>query len=131
LTGSHRSASIVYPMLRIRAAQVDVLTEATFERSVAEHLRRFFPDRCAALGDSGLLGFVREGLAKARRIGFSQPAHAGQFVTLMLVLGRDFDVDPLHPWAGAILRDPALAHPGTRISALCNEASRRFDGGAP
>lgn len=115
-------------MLLIRDAQVEALAEATFERSVAEHLRQHFPDRCADLGAGGALAFAREAIAKARRCDLSHPANLVQFACLMLVLGHDFDVDPRLPWAGRILRDPSIPHLGTRMSLLCDEASRRLDG---
>lgn len=117
-------------MLVIRAAQLDALTEALLERRIAEHLREIFADRAAALGD-GLPAFVREGIAKARRYGLEHPAHVCQLVDMMLVFGRDLDTDPRLPWAGAILRDPEIDHPGTRMLLLCEEAERATGGGAP
>lgn len=115
-------------MLVIRDEQMDVLARVVFERRVADHVREFFPDRSADLGDDGVVAHVRAGIAKAESYGLSHPAHVGQMVDLMLLFGRDFDTDPRWPWAGSILRDPAIDHPGTRMKRLCDAAGRALEG---
>jgi hypothetical protein len=114
--------------LTVRAAQIDALSAAHLERQIAEHLRGFASARCEELGD-GLGDFVRGGIAKARRLGFEAAGHVAQFVALMALFGPDFDTDPRLPWAGEILRDPEIEHPGTRMVLLVEEIERM--GGAP
>lgn len=115
-------------MLVIRTAQLDALAEGTLERRIVDHLREHFPRKCEGL--DSVTAFVREGIAKARSYGFTYAPHLCQFVDLLMMFGRDLDTDPRHAWAGDVLRDPEIDHPGTRMILLVEEAERLYLGGA-
>jgi hypothetical protein len=73
------------------------------------HLRTFSPGDADLLGETGMRRVVRLAIERARAYGVTNPAMLRLYVELMFMFGSFFDTDPLHPWAGEILRDPALA----------------------
>lgn len=96
-------------MLKIRAEQVSALDQAiarSFEDDMARHLRRFVPPLAEVVGESGLRRAIRWGIERAERHGFTYRGPVRLYIELMALLGGQFDIDPLLPWAGEILRDP-------------------------
>jgi hypothetical protein len=111
------------PVMMIRDAQLRVLGQSTvggFSAKLADHLRRFFPGRCDALGDA-LPGFIDHGLERARHHGLTSERDVCKYVGLMCVLGRDFDTAPGMEWARELL---ALGHaePAFRLHLLATQA---------
>lgn len=93
-------------MLVIRHAQMDALARSAMEpfvENVIAHLRRVWPEECAAMGEEGLEAFVARGMAKCERYGIETEYDVGRFCDLMLLLTPDFDEDPNIPWAQDIL----------------------------
>ncbi len=117
-------------MLIIRQEQIEVLAEAAFEQRIVAHLHEFFPGQCGVLSEGELRGLVQEGIRKARAYGFEETAHLCQFVDLMLLLGRDFDVSPRHAWAGQILKDSRIQRPTTRLNRLFRQALEVLETGS-
>lgn len=98
-------------MLVIRHAQMDALARSAMEpfvENVIAHLRRVWPEECAAMGDEGLEAFVARGMAKCDRYGIETEYDVGRFCDLMLLLTPDFDEDPNIPWAQDILTSPGF-----------------------
>ncbi len=98
-------------MLVIRAAQMEALARAAmdpFVENVIAHLRRVWPEECAAMGDEALEALVAHGLAKCDRYGVETEYDVGRYCDLMLLLTRDFDEDPNLPWAQDILTAPGF-----------------------
>src|SRR4051812_21947994 len=87
-------------MLLIRNAQMHVLARNTLPSWIAAHLRRFFPDECAALGEEGLDERIADGIGGALSYGFEAPDHIAQYIDLTFTFGPDFDVDPALSWPG-------------------------------
>lgn len=119
-------------MLAIRPQQMFVFEEAAsaaFEARLARHMLSHFPARCASLGAGGLEELCRHGVAAARGYGIITERDICKYVSLAVVLGRDFDVDPALPWARALL---TAEHTGAtlRINRLYLEAIERLDAGA-
>lgn len=98
-------------MLVIRRAQMDALARAArepFVENIIAHLRRVWPEECAAMGEEGLDAFVGHGLARCEQYGVETEYDVGRYCDLMLILTRDFDVDPKIPWAQDILTSPGF-----------------------
>jgi hypothetical protein len=94
-------------MLTIRAAQFAVFSQLEvrkFEDWTLAHLRKFFPDRCAALGEPQLREWIRYGIRRAAQYGVTARRDVCKYLDLMIVFGRDFDTDRLSGWAADILR---------------------------
>lgn len=93
-------------MLVIRSAQMEALARAAIEpfvENVMGHLRRVWPEECAAMGEEGLERFVHHGMERGGRYGIETEYDVGRYCDLMLLLHRDFDDDPNLPWASDTL----------------------------
>jgi hypothetical protein len=98
-------------MLVLRRAQMDALARSArepFVENVTAHLRRVWPEECAAMGGAGVEAFVEKGLARCDRYGIETEYDAGRYCDLMLLLTPDFDEDPNIPWAQDILTSPGF-----------------------
>lgn len=89
-------------MLVIRASQMAVfenLATARFQQSLLDHLRIFFPQHAAVLGDAQLVRVVRYGLQRAESRGLLSERALFLYTALMFMLGSHFDDDLQLPWA--------------------------------
>jgi hypothetical protein len=108
-------------MFKIRAAQVKAFEQAArkdFEDRMVLHLNEFFPDECRAMGEAALREMIRYGIGRAASHGIIMEPDVCKYLTLMMAYGRDFDCDPNHPWASAVLNDPVLTDPETKADCL-------------
>jgi hypothetical protein len=107
--------------VKIRAEQMYVFEQnerQKFQDWTVDHLRRFFPTQCAAVGEQGLRGIVLDGIERAAGHGVKSRVGICKYIDLMILLGREFETDPRFPSAANILRQPIPAD--TRISSLVN-----------
>jgi integrase len=115
------------PMLRIHREQVEAFRQAagrSFEDRMVEHLRSFAPQHCEALGVEAVRRFIGVGRGRAGAHGFTLCGPLRLYLELMLMLGSDFDTDPLFPWAGGVLCDPEMPGEVARASALHTRVRR-------
>ncbi|HEX3879294.1 MAG TPA: hypothetical protein VHW24_20070 [Bryobacteraceae bacterium] len=113
--------------LTIRAAQLKLLSQTEqqkFEAWMLRHLERFFPEECRASGTQAMAEFVAYGRARAARYGFTSRRDVCKYIDLMMVFGRDFDVDENLPWAAPILARKGDA--AATMRALFAAAIRRL-----
>jgi hypothetical protein len=106
-------------MLIIRAEQLAVFSEAEvrkFEDWVLAHLKRFFPQQCAAESEKRLRRKIQEGATRAATYGITAKRDVCKFIDVMMVLGPDFEADPLFPKAKTILE--RKAHSSSKMTAL-------------
>jgi len=104
----------------IRDEQVQAFSGAavrTFKDRVALHVRRFFPDRCQALGEPGIHEIIGRGVDAALAYGIMAERDVCKYIDLMFVAGHDFD---RLPWAIEILKSPSVTDPAVRIELLCD-----------
>jgi hypothetical protein len=108
-------------MLTIRDQQLLVLENLPryeFETQVMRHLQRFYPREYWLAGDDQMRRFVGAGVDRAAHYGFSSRRAATLYVTLMVMLGSEFDEDPQIPWAKSELQEGDSSDPGSLIEAL-------------
>ncbi len=109
-------------MIRVHDKQLEHLGEALaleqFEDEMVVHLHGFSPRHAEVIGNDWLRRAIRLGIERASTYGVTNPGLLRFYVELMLVYGSTFDVDPLHPWAGEILRDARIPDEVTRIDRL-------------
>ncbi|MEM7153138.1 MAG: hypothetical protein AAF799_09855 [Myxococcota bacterium] len=101
-------------MLSLRSDQTLALADAAWaatELELAARIVAVFPVDAALLGPDDLQRTVHYGVTRARARGFETVGEVCRYVDLALVLGSDFDVDPLLPWATEILARPGAAGP--------------------
>ena len=93
-------------MLTIRAAQMDIFSQLAvekFEGWLLLHLKKFFPGRCKALGEPQLREMIQYGIKRAEAYDVKTRRDVCKYIDLMIVFGRDFDIDDRYPWAREIL----------------------------
>lgn len=115
-------------MLTIRNEQVHTLSaepSAAFSVRLAEHLRRFFPKRCEALGPEDLAQRCQEIVERGRGYGIRSERDLCKLANVHFVLGDGFDTDPRLPWARALLTE-ADCGPTLRINRLVIAAVRHL-----
>ena len=94
------------PMLVIRKEQLHVFDRDKRQRFVAkmlEHLQKFFPERCARIGETQLRQWVEHGISRAAIYGLASERDVCKYLDVMTVFGKDFDQDSRLPWASRIL----------------------------
>ncbi len=108
-------------MLKIYDEQTEAFARAAkreFEDRMAVHLRRFFPEDCVRLGPEALEELIRHGISRAAEHGIVSEHDVALYLNLTIALGRDFDRDPLLPWARAALAETAQLEPSRRMGRL-------------
>ncbi len=111
-------------MLRILREQVTELERAELEQyreRVLSQIRDILPTSWAFHGEEGCASLVDRGIARAARHGGKSEQDVFRYVSLMLVLGADFEDDPALPWVREILDDPESSG-WQKISALMDRA---------
>lgn len=95
-------------MLLLTGAQVEVLAASARERfceMVAGLLREAYPQRTRGMSPPDLNALVAAAVERSHALGFRTDAAIGDFVSLWLQLGPDFD---RHAKVAAILDDPTI-----------------------
>jgi hypothetical protein len=106
-------------MLIIREAQLRVLSEyarGDLQARMLAHLRRFFPARCAALGERETEDLIAHGVERARRYNLDTEAEICKYLNLMFSFGRDFDTE--QDWAARVLTGRDRGAPDSLIDRL-------------
>jgi hypothetical protein len=115
-------------MLKIYDDQTEAFARAAmreFEHRMAAHLRRFFADECARLGPESLAELIHHGISRAASHGIVSEHDVALYLNLTVALGRDFDRDPLLPWASAALAETAALEPSRRMGRLYRATASR------
>ena len=81
-----------------------------------------YPQRADYLGAETLDAVVRTSIKTARSYGFAAAPEIAPSVFLLLGFGHGCSADPLYPWIGEALTDPAIASPAARAKLLKREA---------
>lgn len=114
-----RSSSDEGPIV-LRPPQVDALRpvhSAAFEEEFLEHLHECFPEHARALGRAGAVEVLRHGVERCMSYELHEPDEVMAYLEVMVLLGRDFDIDPALPWVREILGSDEL-HPRARAGHL-------------
>lgn len=103
-------------MAKLEARECDSFTE-----SLVSEMQALFPERFA-IPEQGA-EWVRHGVAQPSRYGIQAEADVRTYVSLVMQLGRDFDVDPQLPWASHLLH--LRLAPGEKLSRLVKAAAEQ------
>lgn len=85
--------------------------ELSFGDYMLKLLYALFPEKYQAVGDPAIRQLVRQGYQSARGYGFTDEKGIAIYISLMLMLGGEFDKDPQCPWAEVVLKDAGLVDP--------------------
>jgi hypothetical protein len=95
-----------------------------FEERMVEHVKLFFPSQYRALGPAVVREWISHGIGRAQRYSIVAERDVSKYIDIMFVLGRDFDKDPQHGWAGPILTARAV-DPTHKANYLFQTARRK------
>jgi hypothetical protein len=79
--------------------------QAGFETEMLEHLKSAYPRAVAGIDDLQIRRLVSQGVECARGYGFQARGPVRMLVEFQVILGHEFDRDPLLYWIRDILRD--------------------------
>lgn len=77
-----------------------------FADEMVAHLRTFAPHRCGSLPDASLYGAVEAGVRRSDAYAMRRRGPIRLFLEAMVLLGHEFDSDPVHRVIAARLRGP-------------------------
>lgn len=117
-------------LLLVRSEQMKVFQEVAssgFEDELcALHKKRSDSGLSKVLSDEELRETVRCGIGKAQAYGFTERGLVRFFVELMVRFGKNFDTDPLLPWAAGVLNNEAIKDQRER-AVILREAMEEFE----
>ena len=99
------------PLIALRKEQLDRLSEIAlrdFQDRMVPWVRREFPDDFDRLGEEGVRFWVRSARDRALSYGMQTSVEVTGFLSLMLVLGEDFDTRYGNEWIAPILRSTGI-----------------------
>ncbi len=111
-------------MLTVRKEQMEALDRDKRKRFVnhmAEHLQKFFPKKCASLGDKQVREWIEHGIDRAQSYRIISERDVCKYLDVMFVFGKNFDCDAQLPWAAKIL-NLQYADPSGKVSQLFQAA---------
>jgi hypothetical protein len=92
----------------IRQEQMQAFEEAgqaRFETEMLEHLKKSYPRSVAGVDDGRINQLISRGAERAKGYGFQARGPVRMYTEFMVILGHEFDQDPLLFWIQDILRD--------------------------
>lgn len=116
--------------LRIRSEQLQALEPASreqFVRRAVAHLEEFFGEQLELLGPAHTRTLVEYGMKRCDRRGIESERDVLLWLTLMVVLGSDFDTDPQYPWVETSWGRLADADISARVDVVFDKAMRYAD----
>jgi hypothetical protein len=119
-----------YGMLVLRKEQLEALAQApqkSFENSMLGFIQQHFPKHYELLGDGGARRVAQLGGERSREYRLETGRDVSLYISLMIMLGSDFDTDCQLPWASEILGDKSIINQSYRIEQLYGAAMSYLD----
>ncbi len=79
-----------------------------FEDRAIAHLKAFWRDKCARLGEQSVRASIRLAVDRAHSYGLTSEQDIVRYLNYMYALGRRFDDDARYPWAKEVLSNPGI-----------------------
>jgi len=112
-------------MLHIRKEQMTTFRTAAFRRfedDMVEHVKEFFPNHYRIAGEPIVRNVIQYGIERSQMYDFTTERNMCLYITVMFMLGSNFDTDFFFPWAHEILKDKSEADPSVQADKLANTA---------
>ena len=114
----------MFTIRKEQTAAFGPLGKKAFEDRVVAHLKKVFPAQSEALGEPTVRETIQYGTQRAAAYRITSERDVCKYIDLMIFYGRDFDKDPNHPWAQAVLQNQTLRNPSTKVDRLFKAAKR-------
>jgi len=105
-------------MLIIRNDQLKAFSRIKlnkFEEKMYVYAKKHFPDEFYDLETKHLIGVISKAIEKGKLYGFHTQKHAFYFLSLMFLLGSEFDSDVQFPWVYDYLTDQSVSDVDKRM----------------
>lgn len=105
----------------IRPEQMQALEaagQARYETEMLEHLKSAYPLAVAGVDDGQIRKLISQGVDSARQYGFQARGPVRMYLEFQVILGHEFDRDPLLYWIRDILQDNEGLDEMTQASRL-------------
>jgi len=112
-------------MLKIRKEQMATFRTAAFRRfedDMVEHVKEFFPNHYRIAGEPIIRNVIQYGIERSQIYDFTTERNMCLYITVMFMLGSNFDTDFFFPWAPEILKDKSEADPSVHADKLADTA---------
>jgi hypothetical protein len=117
-------------MLIIRNTQMDALKQpimSQYEEKAVAYVKSDFPDEFERRGEAGVKDLVAHAVRDAQGYGMTSSADVTALLSLMIILGEDFDAEEDNAWMRDILQSKVIA-PGEKTGMILEELTQ--DAGA-
>ncbi len=111
-------------MIFMRQEQMKAFEQAglaNFQNSMVGHVKEYFPNHYRIAGEPVVLDVIRYGIDNGGKYGFVGERDLCLYITVMFMLGSNFDSDFMYPWAREILVGE-MPDPSERAVALADKA---------
>ena len=92
-----------------------------FNEHVLQLIKSLYPEKYEILGQAlppMVTTLIQLATEKAKSYGIAGKPGIRLIIVLMFILGSDFDVDFLHPWASEVLRNENIKDPDEKVALL-------------
>lgn len=105
------NAQLVIALQQLLAEPPKLATgsRAQFRSTALIRLEQLWPEKFAYLGETTVQQLIHDGIAAAVPYGIKNETGMFVYLSLMFVLGSQFDRDPLLPWISTVLADSGSA----------------------
>ncbi len=81
------------------------VAQVSFEAQALEHIRQAYPAAIKGVEEARLKQLISKGAERAGKHGFKARGPVRMFLDFLVILGHEFDQDPLFFWVSDILKD--------------------------
>ena len=114
----------------IREVQMEAMSESfndDYINRIIPSLKKDCPEQCSVLGDDELRKIARYGLDHSKLYGITTETNVYCYIEMMILFGKNFDVDPDKSWASEILNNNEFIDEDEKTDFLCDAASEHLD----
>lgn len=115
-------------MFQLQNKQTDIFKTVAlkkFEDEMVDHIKQFFPNHYISMQEEAVRKTIMYGYFRAEIYGFTTKRNVCLYINTMMVLGSNFDYDPLYPWTQSMLRDNK-EDPKVRIDKIADKTMEVF-----
>lgn len=116
-------------MFVLKNQQIEVYKEIAlknFEDKMLNHIKEFFPNHFNMIPEDCIREIIQLGYEKAKGYGFTTQRNVCLYINIMLVVGSNFDVDPMYSWVSTHLVDSG-DYPNVRMNRLSDESFKMLE----
>jgi len=100
-------------MNKINEGFINVFIEKTHKS-----LQKIYPEQCLSYGDSKVKEIIRYGIDQSKTYNITKENEVFKYISLMFILGKNFDNDASLPHVKKILNDDNITNTNTKLMKI-------------